>query len=479
MALLNRTIFNATSGGLSDFVVASPVQGYMTPSQSGAVDSTVYSYSAQTLDPSTGLPNQWEIGEGTYIAATTTLQRTSVTNSSNSDTLVNFATPPQVMISALVVDFVPGQAGPQGFMGMPGMDGSDGDDGSPVPGPQGAQGPQGLPGNDGAQGIQGFGIDGLDGEDGQSIPGPQGIQGVQGIQGNVGNTGPQGIQGNPGADGTDGEEGLTIPGPTGPQGPQGTTGNTGATGSQGIQGFGTDGLDGEDGQTIPGPQGSQGSQGATGPQGLTANFIYGAEDGLDGTDFALGTGFNNRYSLNTDAKNWTFLGTATGATVTVGPVTWTGQYRQFLIQYLIAGYSGGTPIGRLLLGSASISTTALTNSFSLSEGVTAPSTGSGATAIPGLPLAVTTSAIGRMGFVFIDGASGSIKTLIANGVEGTPSVATAPVLFRGASFFSDLGTNLLLQRAQLSVYDTLTSVAVSANTFTAGTQLVVWGRNND
>lgn len=178
-------------------------------------------------------------------------------------------------------------------------------------------------------------------------------------------------------------------------------------------------------------------------------------------------------------SGWRFLGTATGATTTVGPVTWAGTFLQFMIKYWIQGYNGGTPVGRILLGAASISTTALNNSFSISEGVTAPSTGLGATAIPGCPLAVTLSNIGRGGEIFIDGVSGGVKSLEIVGRNVTPAVASAPTLFRGASFFSDLGTNLVLLRAQLTVYDTLTATAASAQTFTSGTYLTVWGRNND
>lgn len=178
-------------------------------------------------------------------------------------------------------------------------------------------------------------------------------------------------------------------------------------------------------------------------------------------------------------SGWRFLGTATGATTTVGPVVWAGTFLQFMIKYWIAGYNGGTPVGRILLGSAAISTTALTNSFSLSEGVTAPTTGLGATAIPGCPLAVTLSSIGRGGTIMVDGVSGGVKSLEIVGRNVTPAVASAPTLFRGASFFSDLGTNLVLQRAQLTVYDGLTQTAASAQTFTSGTYVTIWGRNND
>jgi hypothetical protein len=193
----------------------------------------------------------------------------------------------------------------------------------------------------------------------------------------------------------------------------------------------------------------------------------------------IGAGIVTRTMEDATGKGWQFLGTATGNTTTIGPVVWSGTFQQLMIKYWIAGYNGGTPVGRILLGGASISTTGLTNSFSVSEGVTAPTTGAGATAIPGCPLAVTLSAIGRGGTIFVDGVSGGVKTLEISGRNVTPAVASIPTLFRGVSFFSDLGTNLPLQRAQLSVYDTLTAVALSAQTFTSGTYLTVWGRNND
>mgnify|MGYP003651582278 CR=1 FL=1 len=180
--------------------------------------------------------------------------------------------------------------------------------------------------------------------------------------------------------------------------------------------------------------------------------------------------------ITTDPQAWEFLGTATGAAVTVGPIIWTGTYTQFMFEYVITGYNGGTPVGRLLVGAASISTTALTNGNNLMSGVTLDAT---SVSKPGVPLAVTLSNIARSGHGWITGASGSLKQITISGQNGNPAVATSPTQFHASSFFSDLGTNLPLQRAQLTVYDTLTSTAVSAQLFSAGTYLTVWGRNNN
>ena len=191
----------------------------------------------------------------------------------------------------------------------------------------------------------------------------------------------------------------------------------------------------------------------------------------------IGSGTVTRDQLEATGKGWQFLGTASGATTTVGPVVWTGTFRQIEVWYLIEGYNGGTPVGRLLVGGASISTTAATNGSRLREGVGTENTT--AVSVPGMPLAVTLSNIPRGGKAFIDGRSGALKRIRVNGENGTPSVTTPMTLFEAIGAFSDLGTNLPLQRAQLTVYDTLTATSVSAQTFTANTYLAVWGRNTD
>jgi hypothetical protein len=203
----------------------------------------------------------------------------------------------------------------------------------------------------------------------------------------------------------------------------------------------------------------------------SSNTFLGTTDGTTVT-------FSNpaRAALAADAKGWSFLGSATGSAVTIGPVVWAGSFRELMIKYTIKGYNGGTPVGRILFGVGSISTTALTNGSNISEGVTAPSA---CASIPGCPLAVSLTNIGRDGWIFVDGASGDLKSYHIIGQNGSPSVSSPPSLFRGTGSFSDLSTNLLLQRAQLTVYDTLVATAASSTAFTSGTTLWVWGRNGD
>jgi len=180
--------------------------------------------------------------------------------------------------------------------------------------------------------------------------------------------------------------------------------------------------------------------------------------------------------VNNPLPDYTLLGTATAAATTVGPVIWTGTFTRFFVDYWIAGYNGGTPVGRLLFGAASISTTALTNGSSLDAGPGAAfAAATNALSIPGCPLAITLSAIARRGTALVRGASGALKTYEVQGANGNPSVSAASTFFRAIGSFSDLSTNLPLQRMQLTVYDTLTATTVSAQTFLSGTYLTVWG----
>lgn len=103
MAFVNRCIFSPTSGGTGTWTVSAAVQGYLTPTLAGATNATLYRYTAELRDGG-GVVTQWEVGTGTYTSAGTTLARTTVLLSSNANALVNFTTPPQVMLCVLAED---------------------------------------------------------------------------------------------------------------------------------------------------------------------------------------------------------------------------------------------------------------------------------------------------------------------------------------------------------------------------------------
>lgn len=412
--------------------------------------------------------------------------------------VVNYATGAAYVlnpVTGLPVALAGGGGGP-GPTGAPGPQGpatfllADPEPAEPAwPGPMGPQGPAGSPGVAGQPGVTLF-LPGEDGSDG--FPGPPGPAGPQGNPGADGAIGPTGPSGAPGPAiyllGDQGEDGL--PGPPGPQGAVGPQGPTGSAGSNGTNGLnGADGLplfliqDPEPPEpAIPGPPGPQGPQGVAGPPGPSGSgsspAIWMPADDIIYPDpdlpYIPSAGIP-RSALAPDALGWQFLGKATGNAVTVGPVIWNGTYAQIYFQYLITGYSAGTPVGRILCGSASISTTALTNGNKLISDVTTNAT---SVSVPGCPLAVTLSNIARSGYGFIQGASGALKQIHIRGVNGNPAVATSPTSFLANSFFSDLGTNLPIQRLQLTVYDTLIATAASTNLFSAGTTLWVWGRND-
>jgi len=90
---IDNCLFVPTAGGTTDFVVSAAVQGYLTPTQASAVDGTTYRYKAQSSDLS-----QWEIGWGVWTAATSTLSRTTIEFSSNSNLKVSFTVAPNVGI---------------------------------------------------------------------------------------------------------------------------------------------------------------------------------------------------------------------------------------------------------------------------------------------------------------------------------------------------------------------------------------------
>lgn len=90
-SFVNRCIWNATSGGVSDFVVASAAQyGYLPANcnNPAVVPGARYHYFAATGD------GAHEEGDGVYSSGI--LTRTLIRNSSNAGAIVNFSSPPVV-----------------------------------------------------------------------------------------------------------------------------------------------------------------------------------------------------------------------------------------------------------------------------------------------------------------------------------------------------------------------------------------------
>lgn len=170
---------------------------------------------------------------------------------------------------------------------------------------------------------------------------------------------------------------------------------------------------------------------------------------------------------------WSLLGsvTLTGSAVTCGPVIWSGTYTSFYVEYVVTGYSN-VALARFLMGAASISTTTATNGSVVRDSIGA---GTSAISIPGCPLAGAAGNVARSGIIAIRGASGGLKSYEITGSNGNLSVSAARTTFEASGSFSDLGTNLPIQRMQLTSYDLVTGSAPSAITLNAGTYLKVWG----
>jgi len=109
---IERVIFQATAAGTGSFIESSAVTGYQTVENGGGVDGQTFSYAAQTTDLS-----QWETGTGAWTASSKTLTRSPRFNSSAGTSAINFASAPQVMITALANDV---QTGWQQTLGTPG-----------------------------------------------------------------------------------------------------------------------------------------------------------------------------------------------------------------------------------------------------------------------------------------------------------------------------------------------------------------------
>lgn len=94
--------FNPTTGGVTDWTVASNVAGYLSPAAAGMVNGSQYSYRAESVDLS-----QWEVGTGIYNSSLGVLTRAIVLfNSAGTTAKIDFSGAPQVAAVALKEDLL-------------------------------------------------------------------------------------------------------------------------------------------------------------------------------------------------------------------------------------------------------------------------------------------------------------------------------------------------------------------------------------
>lgn len=91
--IFDRCMFTPTQGGLIDWTVSAAVQGYMMPVQAGVSNGDTVYYVAENSDRS-----QWELGSGVYTTSSTTIARTTILFSSNSNAKVDFTSTPSVFL---------------------------------------------------------------------------------------------------------------------------------------------------------------------------------------------------------------------------------------------------------------------------------------------------------------------------------------------------------------------------------------------
>ena len=80
----DRVLETTTTSGTGTVTLAGATSGYQSFAAIGNGNQTYYTIVHQTA-------NEWEVGLGTYTSSGTTLSRTTVLASSNSNTLVNFS----------------------------------------------------------------------------------------------------------------------------------------------------------------------------------------------------------------------------------------------------------------------------------------------------------------------------------------------------------------------------------------------------
>lgn len=158
------------------------------------------------------------------------------------------------------------------------------------------------------------------------------------------------------------------------------------------------------------------------------------------------------------------LGSAAART---GDVIWTGDYKVIVFQYLIPGYAGGA-IGRVIVGSGSLSETATDCSCELTE---AGTRNTSSVSVCGWPTAVTANTNRRWGEFRMNNVTGSsVRDAYGRGGHGG-SATTVPSGMTMVGFKAAVGQ---IDRARLTSFTGPTGNTVGSN-LNAGTFLRVMG----
>lgn len=177
--------------------------------------------------------------------------------------------------------------------------------------------------------------------------------------------------------------------------------------------------------------------------------------------------------FGTMPQYWMFLGrTQLAANAVTIPAIKFGIYKYLWIQYFIAGYTGAG-IARLRVGATAIDT-GLNCASSLLEGATLNNT---AISIPGWPSGVATTTGPRYVEAYIYNEATKVKRMMGRSNNISTAANTAPTMCQKCGIW--VNTAAAIQIVDVTNYDSLIATAVSANSLTTGSNLSVWGRNDD
>lgn len=185
-------------------------------------------------------------------------------------------------------------------------------------------------------------------------------------------------------------------------------------------------------------------------------------------------------------NSWQFLGKVIlgSAAVRTPLLSWTGAFQQLMFEHFVSGYNGGA-IARLIVGPAGgLSETGTTfngtliDTVGVATGSTPTTTNTSVGSIPGWPLAGgSAAAVRRHGYHWVKNVAAEVKTVFGHGNYAGTAPTTGPSNIVMSGMFND--TTNLIQQAELAVYASNTTTAVSTTTMNVGSYLIAWGRNNN